>query len=106
MEAVMKPRGEAGLRRRKIDARHPDLGKSQFTGPGLRLVQPERKYALTALDRHLPILGTAARAFRWQDEDATRDFAEALARNPAIGDAYIELHGDLGAGKTLSLIHI
>ena len=36
----------------------------------------------------------------WFDEAATRSFAEALARRPALRSALIELHGDLGAGKT------
>ncbi len=34
------------------------------------------------------------------DESATQAFAETLAAQPAIGQAFITLHGDLGAGKT------
>ena len=36
----------------------------------------------------------------WASEDDTRAFAAQLASHPAIGNAFIELHGDLGAGKT------
>jgi len=36
----------------------------------------------------------------WPDEAATQAFASALARRPAACEALIELHGDLGAGKT------
>ena len=36
----------------------------------------------------------------WLDEAATQLFARALAAKPAIRQALIELHGDLGAGKT------
>lgn len=42
----------------------------------------------------------------WHDEDATADFARALANHPAIGRALIELQGDLGAGKTTFVRHL
>ena len=42
----------------------------------------------------------------WQDETATQLFAGALAAQPAVRDAFIELHGDLGAGKTTFVRHL
>jgi tRNA threonylcarbamoyladenosine biosynthesis protein TsaE len=36
----------------------------------------------------------------WVGEEDTRAFAERLAARPAIADAFIALHGQLGAGKT------
>jgi tRNA threonylcarbamoyladenosine biosynthesis protein TsaE len=36
----------------------------------------------------------------WPDESATRSFAQALAQLAPLQNAYIELMGDLGAGKT------
>lgn len=42
----------------------------------------------------------------WLDEEATADFARALAKHPAIGRALIELQGDLGAGKTTFVRHL
>ena len=42
----------------------------------------------------------------WHDEDETRAFADALARRPALVNAFIELHGDLGAGKTTLVRHL
>ena len=42
----------------------------------------------------------------WLDEAATRSFAQALARRPALRGALIELHGDLGAGKTTFVRHL
>ena len=42
----------------------------------------------------------------WQNEDATLAFAQKLATCPAIANAYIELQGDLGAGKTSLVRHL
>ncbi len=42
----------------------------------------------------------------WLDEDATAAFAGRLAACPAVRDAFIELHGDLGAGKTTLVRHL
>ncbi|MCX8522261.1 MAG: tRNA (adenosine(37)-N6)-threonylcarbamoyltransferase complex ATPase subunit type 1 TsaE [Rhodoferax sp.] len=36
----------------------------------------------------------------WKDELATATFARTLAAQAALDDAFISLHGDLGAGKT------
>ncbi|MBF9266983.1 tRNA (adenosine(37)-N6)-threonylcarbamoyltransferase complex ATPase subunit type 1 TsaE, partial [Paracidovorax cattleyae] len=36
----------------------------------------------------------------WRSEDDTAAFARALAAQPALANAFITLHGDLGAGKT------
>ena len=51
---------------------------------------------------HPPIVKT----LRWPDETATQAFAAALAVCPALHHAFIELHGDLGAGKTTLVRHI
>ena len=42
----------------------------------------------------------------WPDETATQAFAQELAAKPATADALIELHGDLGAGKTTFVRHL
>ena len=42
----------------------------------------------------------------WRDEAATQTFAEALAASPHICNAFIELHGELGAGKTTFVRHL
>jgi tRNA threonylcarbamoyladenosine biosynthesis protein TsaE len=52
----------------------------------------------------LPILET--RLQQWPDEAACAAAAEALARHPGLGDAFIELHGPLGAGKTTFVRHL
>ena len=42
----------------------------------------------------------------WHSEDDTQAYAQALARNPAIRNCYIELQGNLGAGKTTLVRHL
>ena len=42
----------------------------------------------------------------WRTEDDTRAFAAQLASHPAIAEAFIELHGELGAGKTTFVRHL
>ncbi|MBK6651213.1 MAG: tRNA (adenosine(37)-N6)-threonylcarbamoyltransferase complex ATPase subunit type 1 TsaE [Betaproteobacteria bacterium] len=42
----------------------------------------------------------------WRDEGETRAFAKKLAAHPGVSDAYIELQGDLGAGKTSFVRHL
>lgn len=42
----------------------------------------------------------------WPDERATQSFATALAGQAALRHAFVELHGDLGAGKTTLVRHI
>ncbi len=42
----------------------------------------------------------------WATEDDTRVFAEALAQQPELRNAFITLHGDLGAGKTTLVRHL
>ena len=54
------------------------------------------------VDDHAPIVKNIV----WTDEAATRVFAQTLARRPALGDALIELKGDLGAGKTTFVRHL
>lgn len=42
----------------------------------------------------------------WADEAGCAAFAAHLARRPELADAYIELHGPLGAGKTTFVRHL
>ena len=71
-------------------------------GPSLEFGNQLIAIDLSALDRHPPIVKT----LRWQDEAATRAYAQALARQPQLGHAVIALKGDLGAGKTTFVRHL
>lgn len=51
---------------------------------------------------HTPIVKSQV----WRDESATQKFAQALASHPALRNAFIELRGDLGAGKTTLVRHL
>ncbi len=51
---------------------------------------------------HPPIVKTIL----WPDESATQRFAATLAAQAALQNAFIELRGDLGAGKTTLVRHL
>jgi tRNA threonylcarbamoyladenosine biosynthesis protein TsaE len=53
---------------------------------------------------HVPILGS--RHHHWPDEAACAAHAAVLAQRPALKNAFIELHGGLGAGKTTFVRHL
>ncbi|HEY9207639.1 tRNA (adenosine(37)-N6)-threonylcarbamoyltransferase complex ATPase subunit type 1 TsaE [Acidovorax soli] len=46
------------------------------------------------------------RVLTWHGEDDTAVFARALAAQPLLANAFITLHGDLGAGKTTLVRHL
>ena len=52
----------------------------------------------------MSILGTR-RTF-WVDENACAAAASALARHPSLREAFVELRGPLGAGKTTFVRHL
>ncbi len=53
---------------------------------------------------HDPILGT--RTLHWPDEAACAASAAALAGQTTLRDAFVELQGPLGAGKTTFVRHL
>ncbi len=63
------------------------------------MLQPVLQPAVEA-----PILGS--RNLRWPDEAACAEFAQQLARHTRLPQAFIELHGPLGAGKTTFVRHL
>jgi tRNA threonylcarbamoyladenosine biosynthesis protein TsaE len=49
---------------------------------------------------------TVEHLLTWASEDDTQAWAHSLAQQPALANATIELHGDLGAGKTTLVRHL
>ena len=62
---------------------------------------------MSAAASHAQIVETAPCAsFVWRSEADTAAFARRLAALPGLRQAFIELHGDLGAGKTTFVRHL
>ena len=97
METTRQPVAQTRLGVRQIDTTHADLGKSKFTGPG-----PYLGNELTAAERHEAIVETRI----LPDESASQALAAVLAAQPSLRNAFIELHGNLGAGKTTLVRHL
>lgn len=51
-------------------------------------------------------LAHKTRSLVWTNEADTEAFAQQLAARPEIANAFISLHGDLGAGKTTLVRHL
>ena len=47
-----------------------------------------------------------ARVLNWRSEDDTAAWARTLAAQPLLANAFLTLHGDLGAGKTTLVRHL
>ncbi|MEY4758320.1 MAG: hypothetical protein RJA34_3218 [Pseudomonadota bacterium] len=71
-------------------------------GPGLNPRYQMLAADLNLVDRHRPIVKTVL----LPTEAATQALAEHLAAQADIQNAYIELHGNLGAGKTTLVRHL
>ena len=65
---------------------------------------------MTAADHHRPIVESppalATQQATWHSEDDTAAFAGQLAEQPLLANAFLTLHGDLGAGKTTLVRHL
>ncbi len=104
MKAVVQPLQQARFRIMEVDVSHTDLGESQLLGPSAQLPQQCLPVDVVKTLPHRSILET--RLLRWPDEAACEATARALAAQPLLRDAFIELHGPLGAGKTTLVRHL
>ena len=77
------------------------MGESEFLAPGIERVADCRNL-FKPVRIHPPIVETPSppRLLLWRSEAETQAFAQRLAACPALRNAYVELRGDLGAGKT------
>lgn len=86
----------------------PDLHSIHFEGEFL--MKPIRSRCETHLlcmsASATPSLIVQEKQMHWPDEQATAQAAQALATVTDLGQAYIELHGSLGAGKTTFVRHL
>lgn len=102
MKTTRQPGHQTGLGGAQIDTTDANLGESEFQGPS-----PNQGNQLTAVDvrggnSHPPIV----KSLVWQSELQTRLFACALAEQADLCHAFIQLQGDLGAGKTTLVRHL
>lgn len=107
MEAGVEPGLQSGLGIVQVDVGDADLGKSQFMCPDPQLLREPLQIDVVKdawLHLHAPIL--ESRSQIWPDEAACAACATALAARPALRDAYVALHGGLGAGKTTFVRHL
>ncbi len=104
MEPLGQPLHQTLFRARQIDTCHADLGESEFPGPRLYPSDDVLSNELIA-GGHPPIVGTLATC-QWRNEADTEVFARRLAGCAALRDAFIELQGELGAGKTTFVRHL
>lgn len=96
METLRQPREQSGLCAGQINAGGANLGESEFPAPSLN-----SGHQLTAINQHADIVHSPiVKSLLWQDETQTRIFAQQLAQQALIRDCFVELHGELGAGKT------
>lgn len=102
MEPLRQPLYQSRLGAGQINTGDTDLRKSYIPRPLLNLRNP---LTVTAADDHRPIVETAHQ-YIWHSEDDTAAFAAQLAAQPLLANAFITLHGELGAGKTTLVRHL
>lgn len=102
MEATRQPGLQTRLGRGQIDTGHANLGESKLQGPGPNQGKQLTAVELSGGEGHPPIV----KSLLWKSEADTQLFAAALAGHPELRHAFIELHGDLGAGKTTLVRHL
>ena len=103
MKSLRQPVEQAGFGRVEVDTAYAYLGESQPMRPLLQLFDQLPILQVTTL-LHAPILET--RTWHWPDEGSCERQASRLAALPALREAFIELHGSLGAGKTTFARHL
>ena len=97
MVSLSQPSQQTWLCILQVHRGYANLGESKLRTPVLQLSEQCRLIdGHTNLLNEMPIVKT----LHWPDEQACAAFAERLALCPALAQALVCLHGDLGAGKT------
>lgn len=112
MKPGLQPCKKTGFGSGEVDTGDSDLRESLLTCPGAYPGDELFKIA-DAADHSRAIVEMASAGaspvsceVRWADEDATAAGAARLAASAALCEAFIALHGDLGAGKTTFVRHL
>ncbi|MET4576509.1 tRNA threonylcarbamoyl adenosine modification protein YjeE [Ottowia thiooxydans] len=107
VKSVIKPGLQARFGTGQVNACHSNLGKPQFVGPRANTRHQNKRIDLNASQSHPSIVGNMPPSeIYWSSESDTSTFANRLATLPGLRNAYLELHGDLGAGKTTFVRHL
>ena len=97
MVSKCQPSEQSRLGIPQVHRGYANLGESQLRTPFLQLSEQCRW-----IDGHENLLNEMpiVKTLHWSDEQACAAFAQRLALCPALAQALLCLHGDLGAGKT------
>ena len=97
MVLLGQPSQQSRLGIPQVHRGYANLGESQLRTPFLQLSEQCRW-----IDGHENLLNEMliVKTLHWSDEQACAAFAQRLALCPALAQALLCLHGDLGAGKT------
>ena len=106
METGLQPVSQTLLGMGQIDVGHANLRESEFQRPALELGDQIRGLGGQAQQDFLVAIEPIVKNTCWRDEADTENSARRLAERAEIADAIVELHGDLGAGKTTWVRHL
>ena len=102
VKTLLQPRQQTRFRVLQVDPTETDVREPELLPPAFNA-----GYQLTLIDQFTDVVHPLiVKSLIWQDEAATRLFAASLAQQPALANCIIELHGELGAGKTSFVRHL
>ncbi len=114
MKAPPQPGQQAGFGGRQIDTGDANLRKSGFARPILQRSQLQETRRANFVNGNVALAHTSivetpphlSLDQHWHSETDTRAFAHRLAAQTALRGAYVQLHGELGSGKTTLVRHL
>ena len=106
METCVEPVAQTLLGMGQIDVGDANLRESKLTRPSLQLGDWIGGLGRQAQEDFLVAIEPIVKNTCWRDEADTQVCAQRVAACAEVTDATIELHGDLGAGKTTWVRHL